>query len=91
MDRPLQYACSRDAYVDEVTEVLRVERNGKKQIFFSRGKVSQEFKCISVCRRHFQQTGYQPYMVANPASGELNTENGISPVPLEPLDCYPLH
>ena len=30
-----------------------------------------------MCGHQFQQTGHQPGMVANPASGQLNRENGI--------------
>ena len=32
--------------------------------------------------QHFQQTGDQPGMVANPVRGQLNGENGIFPVPV---------
>ena len=35
-----------------------------------------------VCGHHFQQTGHQPGMVANPACSQLNRENGIFPVPV---------
>ena len=31
---------------------------------------------------HFQETGHQPGMVANPACGQLNRENGILLVPV---------
>ena len=33
--------------------------------------------CVCVCGHHFQQTGHQPGMVANPTCGQLNRENGI--------------
>ena len=32
-----------------------------------------------MCDRHFQQIGHQPGMVANPACGQLNRENGDFP------------
>ena len=35
--------------------------------------------CLCVCGHHFQQTGHEPgIMVANPACGQLNRENGLS-------------
>ena len=37
---------------------------------------------VGLCGHHFQQTGHQPGMVANPARGQLNRENGIFPVPV---------
>ena len=39
---------------------------------------------VCVCGHHFQQTGHQPGMVANPACGQLDRENGFFPAPFAP-------
>ena len=60
----------------------RTQKNGRarfKPIFL------RYFNRKSVCGRHFQQTGHQPGIVANPARGQLNKETRIFPVPVRTL------
>jgi len=44
---------------------------------------------MSVSGHHFQQIGHQPDMVAKPARGQLNRENGIFPVFVAPERLVP--